>query len=1139
MKNPLRFNSSRPAWGWHLLGLFFLCQMTTFAQSKTWFVKPDSSAVNDGQSWNTATSLFTALSKAKAGDQVWAMQGIYFLFRNSELANLNYQNLKALANRTVRIPSGVKVYGQFAGDESELAARHGNESQLRSIIYNSYVVTFLNASAETLLDGFHIVGNYSEHYFNADPYYDPEVGGMVTPPTYYVDVFGLGSTYAISSLNRLGNAIMNVAYQGTSEPTVTNCRIDCAGSSWFGGMVTNLAYQAGSHANLRILNSAFDNEVGQYTRGAAVLNYGYDNGDADLLLYNCRMDNFQLLPIAAPPFFDVSNVVCALMINAGNTNSTTRVLNCQFDGIGGAQSIRQPSGPLYVLANIVNGGTAEMTNCYLNLFYNTLGGKENGWPVGFTAGVTLSHTIFGPGIPDHDVNVNPPPGQGYKNGPIVYGGPTDPARHLINTANGTPTLGSCNSLTTDRGDNTLLERWPDLATVPGLADRLNNGPIDIGNAESNPNVYLQTTTGVNSLTVNKGASDVNLLGKFCGGTVNWSANNGSSGQGAIIPVATDQVGTITYQATCTTNSCTSNASSVSVTVRDASVAPPTDLMFTNDGPLTCSKTFVTLTASTTATGVGYTIKSIYGTVSSGSTNPSTSVNLPGSYTVIATNAGGSATAVTVVTSQTALDAPNWSASGSSNLSVTQGAPAVSLNATNCSGTLTWTGPGSTTGTGSVSVPTSATGVFVYSAVCQVGSCVSPATSATVTVNAPPVTTGNFEGFLTTVNCQEMRGWAWDRNRPNTPLIVEFFAENTSLGTVEAKNFRPDLKDAGKGNGEHGYVFSTPEAAKTGSELRISAKVQGSDYLLKGSPLKLTCPASNTVVNQPPVAPTTGPLSATLGVGLTTILPAFTDPESQPLTYALSGLPGGLQFTAASRTLSGTPTTEGTFLLSYSASDGQKTASVNLTLVIAPGSSTSPVVTGNFEGFLDKVECGSIRGWVWDRNKPNSPLTVQFFADGVAIGTTEANIYRDDLKNAGKGNGAHAYSFITPVGLKDNVRRLISAKVLGSTYTLKESGKALQCAPASRLSAETGSELQVNVLGNPVLDQIVVEVRGAEGQPLQWQLTDASGRLVHQREIKIAQSVEWQSFAVGQQPAGLFFLRVTSGLKSVTTKVLKR
>jgi hypothetical protein len=77
------------------------------------------------------------------------------------------------------------------------------------------------------------------------------------------------------------------------------------------------------------------------------------------------------------------------------------------------------------------------------------------------------------------------------------------------------------------------------------------------------------------------------------------------------------------------------------------------------------------------------------------------------------------------------------------------------------------------------------------------------------------------------------------------------------------------------------------------------------------------------------------------------------------------------------------------------------------------------------------------------------------------------------------------------------------------------------------------------LGNPVSDRLEVEVRGAEGQPLRLQLTDASGRLISQRQIEVAKVIEQQTLSVGQQPAGLLLLRVSSGSKSVTLKVLKQ
>ncbi|WP_206513085.1 putative Ig domain-containing protein, partial [Larkinella soli] len=102
----------------------------------------------------------------------------------------------------------------------------------------------------------------------------------------------------------------------------------------------------------------------------------------------------------------------------------------------------------------------------------------------------------------------------------------------------------------------------------------------------------------------------------------------------------------------------------------------------------------------------------------------------------------------------------------------------------------------------------------------------------------------------------------------------------------------------------------------------------------GSPKTLTCAGNGsgpgnptTPDNKPPVAPGLSSLSATVNQTFSATLPAFSDPENGALTYALTGLPSGLSFSADNRTISGTPTQQGTFTLSYSATDnkGAKTS----------------------------------------------------------------------------------------------------------------------------------------------------------------------------------------------------------------------
>ncbi|WP_185716278.1 putative Ig domain-containing protein [Larkinella knui] len=478
----------------------------------------------------------------------------------------------------------------------------------------------------------------------------------------------------------------------------------------------------------------------------------------------------------------------------------------------------------------------------------------------------------------------------------------------------------------------------------------------------------------------------------------------------------------------------------------------------------------------------------------------------------------------------------------SSISVIQNTPNVTLTISGCPGALTWSGSNATSGTETtISVPTSATGTIVYSASC-VGTCPGVAGSATVTVTAPTAT-GSFDGFVNGADCGTFRGWAWDRGKGNTVVNVEILDGSQVIGTLPAGDFRQDLLDAGKGNGKHGFRFTIPDLIKDGLPHNLSARVAGSSFILKDSPKALICTGAAPVGNKPPQPPSTvliAPIVAQVGIPFSGTLAAFTDPEGTALSYGLSELPAGLSLNPQNRVISGTPAVAGSFVLTYSATDaGGANNSVSFILTVNPAQTTT--VTGSFEGYLDKADCSGIRGWVWDRNKPNTPLTVEFYTENTpgnitVLGSTLANIYRVDLKDAGKGNGSHAYNFTAPMGLSNGM--LVLARVQGSTFVLKGSPKAYQCAPA-RLSAESGSDLRVTVLGNPVSNQVEVEIRGAEGQPVHLQLTDVRGRLVGQRQIETAKAIEQQTFSMSQQPAGLLLLRVSSGLKSVTLKLIKQ
>ncbi|MBC7921100.1 MAG: T9SS type A sorting domain-containing protein [Ferruginibacter sp.] len=80
--------------------------------------------------------------------------------------------------------------------------------------------------------------------------------------------------------------------------------------------------------------------------------------------------------------------------------------------------------------------------------------------------------------------------------------------------------------------------------------------------------------------------------------------------------------------------------------------------------------------------------------------------------------------------------------------------------------------------------------------------------------------------------------------------------------------------------------------------------------------------------------------------------------------------------------------------------------------------------------------------------------------------------------------------------------------------------------------------QVTPLGNPVVgDYAEVEVRGAEGFPLQLRLTDSKGSQLLERSTEKAAAVAAYSLPLGKTP-GIYFLRVSTPTGAITVKVVK-
>ncbi|MGH8076658.1 MAG: putative Ig domain-containing protein, partial [Lysobacter sp.] len=110
-------------------------------------------------------------------------------------------------------------------------------------------------------------------------------------------------------------------------------------------------------------------------------------------------------------------------------------------------------------------------------------------------------------------------------------------------------------------------------------------------------------------------------------------------------------------------------------------------------------------------------------------------------------------------------------------------------------------------------------------------------------------------------------------------------------------------------------------------------------------------AFNVQANNAPVAPTIPNQLATVGVGWSYTVPAFSDADADPLSYSASNMPPGIAFDAGSRVLSGTPSTAGSYTVTVTANDGRggvTSTSFVISVTNAPPANRAPVLTAALE-----------------------------------------------------------------------------------------------------------------------------------------------------------------------------------------------
>jgi len=105
-------------------------------------------------------------------------------------------------------------------------------------------------------------------------------------------------------------------------------------------------------------------------------------------------------------------------------------------------------------------------------------------------------------------------------------------------------------------------------------------------------------------------------------------------------------------------------------------------------------------------------------------------------------------------------------------------------------------------------------------------------SASEVLAQPSEPTSEIEGYIDLIDGDRIVGWAYDPHSPGRRLLIEVSAGST-VEVVLANAERHDLRDAGKGDGRHGFDV-TFDLASTGADI-VHVKAVATGQNLGGSP----------------------------------------------------------------------------------------------------------------------------------------------------------------------------------------------------------------------------------------------------------------------------------------------------------------
>ena len=235
------------------------------AQMEGQIIFVSQNGTGNGTSWNKAMGdLHKALAEVGPGEQIWVSAGTYFTSKADD------------RNKSFVIPSGIELYGGFAGVETSIGQRDpkhhitylSGEIGSSSNLDNAFTVIYTeNVSANTIVDGFYITGGNANGNDKSRPleyrgggWYNLATGGKDSSPSISHCIFtqnlakdGAGMlnlalqnsncrpkisycTFTSNKAKMNGGALINLSMKGNCEPQINHCTLEMNTASYGAGI---------------------------------------------------------------------------------------------------------------------------------------------------------------------------------------------------------------------------------------------------------------------------------------------------------------------------------------------------------------------------------------------------------------------------------------------------------------------------------------------------------------------------------------------------------------------------------------------------------------------------------------------------------------------------------------------------------------------------------------------------------------------------------------------------------------------------------------------------------------------------------------------------------------------------------------